>query len=403
MYLQGAVGDWVQRSAEYDVVIVGGAIIGSAVAYFLSATDHFRGRVLVIEKDPSYQKCSTTLSLASIRQQFSTPVNIQLSQFGVEFLRSAKQRLGQDVEVNFREEGYLLLASEQGKDILERNSVIQKQQGADVGLFNATELKKRFPWLNTSDIALGCLGLSGEGWFDAHSVMHAMRRVAVAQGAEFIQGEVTRLEVPQQRVVSAQLSDGRIFSCGELVNAAGPVASTIARMAGIELPVESRKRCVFVFDCRQADVLQRCPLIVDVSGVYCRPEGQYFVCGVSPPEDQDPPTLDFSIDYHLFDDVVWPALAHRVPVFEAIKQVNAWSGHYAYNTLDQNAIVGRHPVVKNFLFANGFSGHGVQQAAAVGRGIAELISRGAYQTIDIAPLGFERVVEGRPLQELNVI
>ena len=397
------MGDRVQRSAEYDVVIVGGAIIGSAVAYFLSATDHFRGRVLVIEKDPSYQKCSTTLSLASIRQQFSTPVNIQLSQFGVEFLRSAKQRLGQDVEVSFREEGYLLLASEQGKDILERNSVIQKQQGADVGLFNATELKKRCPWLNTSDIAAGCLGLSGEGWFDAHSVMHAMRRVAVAHGAEFIQGEVTSLEVSQQRVVSAQLSDGRIFSCDELVNAAGPAASKIARMAGIELPVESRKRCVFVFDCRQADVLQQCPLIVDVSGVYCRPEGQYFVCGVSPPEDQDPPTRDFSIDYHLFDDVVWPALAHRVPVFEAIKQVNAWSGHYAYNTLDQNAIVGRHPVVKNFLFANGFSGHGVQQAPAVGRGIAELISRGAYQTIDITPLGFERVMEGRPLQELNVI
>ena len=397
------MGDRVQRSAEYDVVIVGGAIIGSAVAYFLSATDHFRGRVLVIEKDPSYQKCSTTLSLASIRQQFSTPVNIQLSQFGVEFLRSAKQRLGQDVEVSFREEGYLLLASEQGKDILERNSVIQKQQGADVGLFNATELKKRFPWLNTSDIAAGCLGLSGEGWFDAHSVMHAMRRVAVAHSAEFIQGEVTSLEVSQQRVVSAQLSDGRIFSCDELVNAAGPAASKIARMAGIELPVESRKRCVFVFDCRQADVLHQCPLIVDVSGVYCRPEGQYFVCGVSPPEDQDPPTQDFSIDYHLFDDVVWPALAHRVPVFEAIKQVNAWSGHYAYNTLDQNAIVGRHPVVKNFLFANGFSGHGVQQAPAVGRGITELISRGAYQTIDITPLGFERVMEGRPLQELNVI
>ncbi len=397
------MGDRVQRSAEYDVVIVGGAIIGSAVAYFLSATDHFRGRVLVIEKDPSYQKCSTTLSLASIRQQFSTPVNIQLSQFGVEFLRSAKQRLGQDVEVSFREEGYLLLASEQGKDILERNSVIQKQQGADVGLFNATELKKRFPWLNTSDIAAGCLGLSGEGWFDAHSVMHAMRRVAVAHGAEFIQGEVTSLEVSQQRVVSAQLSDGRIFSCDELVNAAGPAASKIARMASIELPVESRKRCVFVFDCRQADVLQQCPLIVDVTGVYCRPEGQYFVCGVSPPEDQDPPTRDFSIDYHLFDDVVWPALAHRVPVFEAIKQVNAWSGHYAYNTLDQNAIVGRHPVVKNFLFANGFSGHGVQQAPAVGRGITELISRGAYQTIDITPLGYERVLEGRPLQELNVI
>ena len=390
-------------NTEYDVVIVGGAIIGSAVAYFLSADERFRGRVLVIEKDPSYQKCSTTLSLASIRQQFSTPVNIQLSQFGVEFLRSAKQRLGKDVEVSFREEGYLLLASEQGKDILERNSVIQKQQGADVGLFNATELKKRFPWLNTSDIAAGCLGLSGEGWFDAHSVMHALRTAAEAQGVEFIQGKVTSLTVAKQRVESVQFDDGRIFSCGELVNAAGPAAGAVAHMAGRDLPVESRKRCVFVFDCRQASVMPHCPLVVDVSGVYFRPEGQYFVCGVSPPEDQDPPTQDFSIDYKLFDDVIWPALAHRVPIFEAIKRLSAWSGHYAYNTLDQNAIVGRHPVVTNFLFANGFSGHGLQQAAAVGRGIAELIAYGAYQTIDITPLGFERVMEGRPLQELNVI
>lgn len=390
-------------NAEYDVVIVGGAIIGSTVAYFLTAEKGFRGRVLVIEKDPSYQTCSTTLSLASIRQQFSTPINIQLSQFGVEFLRSARQRLGKDVEVSFREEGYLLLASEQGKDILERNSVIQKQQGADVCLLGTAKLKQRFPWLNTSDIAAGCLGLSGEGWFDAYSLMHAMRSVAVAQGAEFIQAEVTSLEVSQQRVVSAQLSDGRVFSCGELVNAAGPAASAVAHMAGLNLPVESRKRCVFVFDCRQADVMPHCPLVVDVSGVYFRPEGQYFVCGVSPPEDQDPPTEDFSIDYQLFDDVIWPALAHRVPIFEAIKQVNAWSGHYAYNTLDQNAIVGRHPIIRNFLFANGFSGHGLQQAAAVGRGISELIAHGAYQTIDITPLGFERVMAGRPLQELNVI
>ena len=200
-----------------------------------------------------------------------------------------------------------------------------------------------------------------------------------------------------------QLADGRVFSCGELVNAAGPAAGKIARMADIELPVESRKRCVFVFDCRQADVLQPCPLVVDVSGVYFRPEGQYFVCGVSPPADQDPPTEDFRVEYQLFDEIVWPALAHRVPIFEAIKHVSAWSGHYAYNTLDQNAIVGRHPVLKNFLFANGFSGHGVQQAPGVGRGIAELIVHGAYRTVDISPLGFERVVAGRPLQELNVI
>ena len=392
-----------KRSAGYDVVIVGGAIIGSAVAYFLTADESFQGRVLVIEKDPSYQDCSTTRSLASIRQQFSTPVNIQLSQFGVEFLRAVKDRLGADVEVGFREAGYLLLASETGKAILERNVRVQTQQGADVCLLGPAELQARFPWLTTSDLVAGCLGLSGEGWFDAHSLLYALRNTAEARGAEFLTGEVVGLHVAQQRLEAVQLADGRIFSCDELVNAAGPAAGKIARMADIELPVESRKRCVFVFDCRQADALQACPLVVDVSGVYFRPEGEYFVCGVSPPADQDPPTEDFRVEYHLFDEVVWPALAHRVPVFEAIKQVNAWSGHYAYNTLDQNAIVGRHPVLKNFLFANGFSGHGVQQAPGVGCGIAELIVHGAYQTVDITPLGFERVVAGRPLRELNVI
>ena len=392
-----------KRSAGYDVVIVGGAIIGSAVAYFLTADESFQGRVLVIEKDPSYQNCSTTRSLASIRQQFSTPVNIHLSQFGVEFLRSVKDRLGADVEVSFRESGYLLLASEHGQAILERNARVQSQQGADVCLLGPAELQARFPWLTISDLAAGCLGLSGEGWFDAHSLLYALRNTAIAQGAEFLTGEVVGLHGSPQRLEAVQLADGRVFPCGELVNAAGPAAGKIARMADIELPVESRKRCVFVFDCRQADVLQPCPLVVDVSGVYFRPEGQYFVCGVSPSEDQDPPTEDFWVEHHLFDEIVWPALAHRVPVFEAIKRVSAWSGHYAYNTLDQNAIVGRHPVITNFLFANGFSGHGIQQAPAVGRGIAELIVHGAYQTIDITPLGFERVIAGRPLQELNVI
>ncbi len=392
-----------KRSAGYDVVIVGGAIIGSAVAYFLTADEDFQGRVLVIEKDPSYQYCSTTRSLASIRQQFSTPVNIHLSQFGVEFLRTAKDRLGADVDLSFREAGYLLLASGQGKAILERNARVQTQQGADVCLLGPAELQARFPWLTTSDLAAGCLGLSGEGWFDAHSLLYALRSTAVARGAEFLTGEVVALRVSQQRLEAVQLADGQVFPCGELVNAAGPAAGKIARMADIELPVESRKRCVFVFDCRQTDALQPCPLVVDVSGVYFRPEGQYFVCGVSPPADQDPPTEDFRIEYQLFDEIVWPVLAHRVPVFEAIKPVSAWSGHYAYNTLDQNAIVGRHPVLRNFLFANGFSGHGVQQAPGVGRGIAELIVHGAYRTVDITPLGFGRVVAGRPLQELNVI
>jgi FAD-dependent oxidoreductase domain-containing protein 1 len=175
----------------------------------------------------------------------------------------------------------------------------------------------------------------------------------------------------------------------------------IAGMIGVDLPVRPRKRIVYVFDCR--DKPERAPLTIDPTGVWCRPEGANFIGGISPPEQDDPDATDFEIDYRLYEDVVWPTLAHRIPAFEAIKLVRAWVGHYDYNTLDQNAVIGRHPELTNFIFANGFSGHGLQQSPAAGRAVAELISRGRFVALDLALFGFERVTAGRPVKELNVI
>ncbi|MFC4237505.1 NAD(P)/FAD-dependent oxidoreductase [Thalassospira xianhensis] len=389
---------------NYDVIIVGGAVIGSSAAWFLTGRDDFKGRVLVIEKDPNYEFCSTTLSAASIRQQFSTPINIEMSGFGIEFLRNLKRDLDPEVDISFHEKGYLVLATESGRDILRQNHATQTKLGADIVWMEPDELAAKYPWMNISDLAAACWGRTGEGWFDAYSLMQSFRKQARRQGADYIDGEVVEVLRDGDQVTGVVLKDGRRFGCGVLVNAAGTGGSKVARMAGLEIPVEPRKRCIFVFDCRDAaDINASCPMLIDPSGLYVRPEGDLFITGIAPPADRDPECWDFEVDYSLFDDIIWPGLYERCERFEAIKMVNAWAGHYSYNLLDQNAIIGPHPEVKNFFFANGFSGHGLQQSPAVGRGLSELIVAGHYQTLDMSVFGYERIRDNAPVLELNVI
>jgi sarcosine oxidase len=202
---------------------------------------------------------------------------------------------------------------------------------------------------------------------------------------------------------SLTLAGGEAISYGALVNAAGPWAGAVAALAGIPLPVEPRKRIVYVVDSREATAdLHKAPLTVDPSGVWFRPEGRTFLCGVSPAIE---PSIDLLEDTQpeQFETEVWPRLAARVPAFQALKLVSAWAGYYDYNTLDQNAIIGRHPDVRTFFLANGFSGHGLQQGAAAGRAVAELIVHGSFVTIDLGRLGYERVIRNEPVLERNVI
>jgi FAD-dependent oxidoreductase domain-containing protein 1 len=389
-------------SERFDVVIVGGAAVGSAVAYFLTHDLGFTGTIVVIERDPTYTRAATTLSAASIRQQFSTPENIRLSRFGMRFIRELRQRFGPEADIGFREGGYLLLASDTGRARLTANHAIQTAEGADIVLLEQPALAGRFTWLNTEDLAAGAWGRSGEGWFDAHALLHLFRNAARRKGAVYVHAEVVGVDRKGGRVTAVTLADGRRIGCGVLVNAAGPQAGDVAALAAVALPVEPRKRCVFVVACR-AD-LSGMPLIVDTGGVWLRPEGNVFLCGVSPPAEADPRADgDFDVDYALFDNVVWPALAHRVPAMEELKLQRAWAGHYDFNTLDQNAILGPHPELANLLFANGFSGHGLQQSPAVGRALAELIVHGRSVTLDLSVFGYERVVRGRAVRELNVI
>ncbi len=387
----------------YDVVIVGGGIVGSSAAYFLRKQG-FTGTIALIERDTSYANGCTARSCGGIRQQFSTPENIILSKFGLNILRHLKEEFGPSADVSFREQGYLILASEDGKAILEENHAIQVENGADNVLLDAQGLARHFPWLVTDGLALGCFGRSGEGWLDPYSLMSLFRKAATAQGVDIIQGEVASVKKTGGRASSLTLAGGSEIACGTLVNAGGAGAGALARMAGIELPVGPRKRYVYVIDCPGASAaLHKAPLTVDISGIYFRPEGRQFICGLSPEEADEPHEMDWDVDYSWFEERIWETLAARVPAFEAIKVVNAWVGHYDYNALDQNAVIGPHPQISNFLFANGFSGHGLQQGPGAGNAIAELIIHGQYRTIDLKRFGFERVLRNAPLFERNVI
>jgi FAD-dependent oxidoreductase domain-containing protein 1 len=386
-----------------DIAIIGGGVIGSAIAFNLVSIDP-RVSVVVVERDPTYRMASSALSLSSIRQQFSAPVNIAMSRYGLAFLKAIDRYLsvdGTSPAVGLVERGYLYLASEAGKAALAANHAIQRQHGVDVALLDRNALKRRFPWLESSDLAAGSFGLSGEGWFDGWTLLQAFRRKARSLGVRFLTGEVVGLDVPGSRVEALRLADGTRIACANAVNAAGPWAGAVAAMAGIDLPVHPEKHCVFVFDCKNPP--PECPLVIDASGIYFRPEGRFFLCGGAPEEKAAGAIRSLEVDYALFDDVIWPRLASRVPAFAAIKLQNAWAGYYEMNVFDQNAILGAAPEVPNFYLANGFSGHGMQQSPAAGRGIAELILHGAYRTLDLSPLGLERVRRNEPFYERNII
>jgi FAD-dependent oxidoreductase domain-containing protein 1 len=384
---------------KVDVVIAGGGAVGSAIAYFLTERSGFTGTVAVVEPDPTYHHAASTRSAASIRRQFSTPINIEMSAFGMEFLRACGRGLA---DVSLKESTYLTLAELAGVAALRRNVEVQRRCGVEVRLLDAAGLAECYPWINPRDLAMGADTRHGEGWFDGHGLLQGLRRAALTRGVRYIRDRVEcALMDGAQTVAGVRLRSGDTLQCRWLVNAAGTNSRALAASAGIDLPVFARKRNVFVFSCAQPPA--NCPLIVDPSSLWCRPEGNRFICGAVPPDDPDVAVDDFEVNYEEFDELVWPALAHRVPAFEAVRLDSAWAGHYDYNVFDQNAFLGPCESVPNLILASGFSGHGLQHAPAVGRALAEFIHFAQYRTIDATPLSYTRYLRNQPLREHSVI
>ncbi|XP_015277992.1 PREDICTED: FAD-dependent oxidoreductase domain-containing protein 1 [Gekko japonicus] len=422
-----------------DIVIVGGGIIGWSVAFWLKMKESQRNaiRVVVVERDLQYTKASTVLSVGGIRQQFSLPENIKMSQFSAEFLRSINDYLGffnePPIDVQFNPMGYLFLASEDGAAVLEENVKIQRAEAAEVSLLSPAQLQKKFPWLNTDGVALASYGLENEGWFDPWTLLNALRRKAMSMGVFQSLGEVMSfhcsstemvtedgelINFPRIMVANVQMPDSIEYSpikCSIVVNAAGAWSGRVAEMAGIgtgppgsleeiRLPVEPKKRYVYVWNCPEGPGLET-PMLIDTTGAYFRREGLggNYLGSISPTEDEEPDIQDLEVDHEFFQEKVWPKLAHRVPAFESLKVKSSWAGYYDYNTFDQNPVIGAHPLVGNLYFASGFSGHGLQHSLAVGKCITELILEGEYKTIDLGRFSFDRLIKGEQILEKNII
>ena len=394
---------------SYDVVIVGGAIMGSSTAWFLTEMADFKGRVLVIERDPSYEACSTAHTNSCMRQQFSNPLNIRISQFAAEFVTNLRAHMGGDdrvPELTIENYGYLYLAdTEAFAAHLRAAQMIQAAHGAGTKILTPEEIGAAYPFYDLEGIILGSHNTLNEGYFDGGTVFDWWRRIARERGVEYIQGEVVAMTLGAggSRVDSVTLANGDQIACGQVVNASGPRAARTAAMAGIEIPVEPRKRYTWVFTA-ETPLDRPLPLTIDPSGIHMRQDGPTtYLAGGHPDHDPGVEPDDFSMDHSFWQEHAWPVIATRIPQFEAIRVVTEWAGHYAYNTLDQNAIIGPHPDVANFHFLNGFSGHGLQQSPAMGRGMAEMLTYGAFQTLDLSPFHFERVTENRPFLETAVI
>ncbi len=396
--------------ASADILIVGGGIMGSALAWFLAAEGQGPGTV-VVERDPSYARAATTLSNSCIRQQFSTEINIRISQAGVACLRRFREALGGDPrvpEIGLHEIGYLCLAgTEEGAAALRAAQALQNRLGVATRLYTPETLAAAFPAVSTEGVRLASHNPRDEGWFDGAAMADWWRRKARERGARFLADEALALERRGDRVAAVRLASGTRVAVGQVVNAAGTRAAALAATAGIDLPVEPRKRFTVVFEA--APLGAALPLVIDPSGVHVRSDGPpgpraaRYLCGWAPADDRPVDPDDFAMPDAEFEERAWPAIAARVPAFERLRVISAWAGHYDWNRTDRNALVGRDPVVGNYLHMNGFSGHGLQQAAAVGQGVAELLLHGRYRRLDLSPLAPDRLARGQPLVERAVI
>ena len=397
------------KNTTYDVVIVGGAIMGASTAWFLTDLADFDGSVLVIERDMTYSSCSTAHTNSCMRQQFSNALNVRISQFGAEYIKDMRSFMGGDDRVPnlaVRNFGYMYLADTVAfADVLRANAAVQHATGTATRLMTQDQIKAAYPFYMADDIVLGSINTVDEGYFDGAAVFDWWRRQSRERGVEYIQNEVIAMtcNASGTQVESVTLATGEVIGCGQVVNASGPRAGRTAAMAGITIPVEPRKRFTWIFSA-QHPLDCDLPLTIDPSGVHVRENGGgTYMCGAHTSDDPGVDPDDFAMDHALFEDHVWPIIATRIPQFEAIKVTHEWVGHYAMNTLDQNAITGPHPEVGNFIFLNGFSGHGLQQSPAMGRATAEWLTYGAYRSLDLTQFHFDRIVDSRPIREQAII
>ncbi|GAA0590886.1 FAD-binding oxidoreductase [Virgibacillus siamensis] len=373
-----------------DIIIVGGSVIGSSVAYNL-LNDGYTGKITVFEKDPIYEFSSTPRSAGGIRQLFTTAINIQISRYSLQKYKTFPDDMainGEKSEIDFRQRGYLFLAKNENMTQLENQAKLQRQYGVDSNLLSPEELLTIIPELNINDLQ-GGLYSPEDGYLDPYSVMQGYAKKAKQLGANYQYEQVETILQDENGVSGVKLATGETYKAPIVINCAGPWAPALSARLNCPIPITPLKRQIIQFDIANP-LTHDLPLTVDPAGVYFRHEGKSLIAGFS---EKVKPGIDFRWSRDFFMEELWPVLGNRIDNFMRAKIVSGWAGMYSHNTEDQNAIIGEHPGINGYFMACGFSGHGMQQAPAVGKGLAELIMTGKYQTLDLSPLRFERFIE----------
>lgn len=390
-----------RMSARHDVVIVGGALMGSATAYFLKTLSPSLG-VAVVEPDPTYEFASSVRASGGARRLFSCPENIAMSNYSIPFIRDFAGTMavaGERAEIEWKEGGYLFIVPPSAMPVLEANHAVQVAHGVEADLLAPAEVRSRFPSMRVDDIG-GGVHSPRDGWCDPSGFLQGFRRKARSLGVEYVQDRVTGLAVSGAAVASATLAGGEVLRAGAFVNAAGAWSAGIAAMAGMRLPIAPMRRFEHFFTC--ATRIEPLPYVKDLARLAFRPEAQGYSGGLV--AGDEPRGFNFEVDHGYFEREVWPALAQRFPAMEAVRCHRTWSGLYEQCELDGNPVIGPWRTgCANLYTVAGFSGHGMMHAPAAGRAIAELVLHGEFRSLDLRRFGYERIERGEPCPERGIV
>ncbi len=382
-----------------DVVIIGGGIVGSSIAWHL--TEAGCKNVLVIERESTQGKGSTGKSMGGVRAQFSTPINIEMSLYSIPFYAGFDERLGHPA--GYRPQGYLFLATKQSHlHYLRTNFEKQTALGLKtVRMIGTEEIKSMLPALRSDDI-LGGSFCSTDGFVDPYSAMNGFMASAIEKGATlWKKTEITAIAKDAKGIQAVETTRGRV-STRRVVNAAGAWAAQVAAMANVELPVQPLRRMLVPsepFD----EFPHASPMVIDMStGFHFRPEGRGFLLAWNDPEE----TPGYKSDFEpAFIEKILVHAADRVPMFEnlAINPKRAWAGLYEMSP-DHHAILGEVAAVPGFYLANGFSGHGVMHAPSTGKILSDLILEGRTNVVsNVELLAYERFAKNELLHETAIL
>lgn len=381
-----------------DVVVIGGGVVGSAAAWRLRR-DGVTGRVVVVERDPSYARASSFLAMGGIRQQFGSAVCVQMVQHSVALWREFDTRMATPTHTPrawFRQRGYLFLADDANAEALRAREAAQAEVGAVQRRLTVDEIRALVPGLMLDDIRFGLFGPE-DGYANPREVLFGLRAAAMTAGAEFVQDEVTALDVEAGRVTGVRLASGERIATPVVVNAAGALSGRVARLAGLDVPVEPVRQ--LLFRCTLPYTWPaRFPMVIDPGGVHWRhddalADGDPDRIILAFTKWDEPAGENLACDDLRWEQEFYPALVRRLPAAVDVRDVHGWAGHYEM-TPDHNPVIGEHPALGGLVFASGFSGHGLMMSPATGLAVSELVRLGESRTFDIAPFAVDRFERG---------